>query len=121
MGLLSWLQRTKKWNADHRAAWAGMSDSHNGMLSRFQELARDALDAECKTRGLPSPAHELQLAGTNEPYLTGTLTNGRRYWIYSDGAGVEDQRLEEWDFRTPEELIAAFLADVPQTPDERAH
>jgi hypothetical protein len=119
MGILSWLRRTKQWNADHRAAWKGMSDSHDGKLSRFQEIARDALDAACKRGGLPAPTHELQLAGTQEPYLTGTLTDGRRYWIYTDGAGVEDQRLEEWDFRTPEELIAAFLADVSQTPGER--
>jgi hypothetical protein len=60
---------------------------------------------------------EIKIEGESEKSIVGLLPRSRRrLWIYLDGAEIEDNKnkfryfYEEWDFRTPDDMMRKLIA-----------
>ena len=111
--LVKWNAERREWNRAHERAWAGQRDPTASGLSPFQVKCEAALVSALSSvgtilvdrtvDGMPQSYVKARLAGTDW-----TL------WIYRNGAEVSSKastlvRMEEWDAKTPEEFIAAFV------------
>lgn len=105
-----WFKDQKAWKADHIRTWSGMTALDSGGISKFQNAALSALE----NHGVQLP---FQRMGEAEAYFLATIPNTEiEVFIYSDGAHVSgDQNLlraEEWDYRTPDDLIQDLISTV---------
>lgn len=112
-----WLADNRDWNRQHRQAWSGVTSPGPGGLSVFQERCESALTREIRSAGLAIVERTIQPLERNETLLYIRLTPGDLdVWICSAGAQfgyrTGDVRLEEWDARTPDELISEVTAGV---------
>lgn len=111
-----WFRDRAQWARHHKAAWDGMLTPEANGLSRFQAACESALTATLATR--QRTLIERSIGGSaTEPYVTARVSDSLlTVWIYLDQANVEgpglDARYEQWDARTPQELIDQFCARV---------
>lgn len=116
--IAQWFSDRRDWAGDHEAAWQGMTSPGAGGLSRFQHDCENALAAMLTTSG--RTLTERTVSGSAaEPYVTGKVSDSAlTIWIYTDQVNVDgpelDARFEQWDARTPHDLIAQFCALVAQ-------
>lgn len=114
-GLLQWNRRRRQWNAEHIAAWAGYDVPGESGLTPFQVRCEALLTEELTRRGVRLAARCLDdtLGGHVRAQL------GHSGWsiaIYRDGAQLNGPEavvvVEQWDARTPNDLITIFLGHV---------
>lgn len=120
--LLQWNRQRRQWNRDHAAAWAGQNVPGASGLSLFQERCEAEVAALLQSRGLTLKGRVVK--GDLERYLHAHLADTPwEVWIYTDqaqlsGPGNATVNLEQWDARTPDELIHTFLVHVSRSLDE---
>ncbi len=109
--LVKWYTENRKWHQEHKQSWNGMDVGNNGNLSCFQELCESRLLAELEKINVKIRNREV--CGSDEIYITGLLGNTElRYYIYNDGAEIDDISFEKWDYINPDELCDAFVSAV---------
>jgi len=96
---------------EHLEAWGGKSEADPLGFSKFQMECLDAFKLHVQGDGIKIAELE---DGKHERYYTGILIDTNlTFYIYIDGAELSGQtcnvRLEEWDFKTPEDLIKEFI------------
>lgn len=110
MGLFSWIQRRRNWHREHIAAFSAATQLESDGLSRFQHDALFAL-AEFVA---PDLFGRVAMTKERGAYLVAELgESGAELYVYPNGASIlgqePDLRFEEWDYRTPEDLLAAVV------------
>ena len=111
--LLKWNAERREWNRAHERAWAGQSDPTESGLSPFQIMCESALVNALSSVG--TVLVDRTVEGIRESYVRARLgATDWVLWIYRNGAEVSSKgstlvRMEEWDAKTPQEFIAAFV------------
>ena len=106
-----WFRDQRAWSAAHRAAWDPTAKKGEDGLSAFQRQCSEAL--RIAVPALMFEKHQ----GTSELYLVADLPNTKaKVYVYLDGSNIHetgnDFIAEEWDFKTPEELIQAVVEEA---------
>ncbi len=117
--LRSWRDHRRR-RTDHVAAWheVGIPDKPDGSTS-FQRSCEARLRSLIAQRGLSIV--EVNAMKHEHPYICFEVPQlNARFYVYENGAQVTargfDLILEEWDFRTPEEMIERALNYVRDLP-----
>jgi hypothetical protein len=112
VGLLQWIERRRRWRREHIAAFDEVSLMQPDGLTLFQHQALHAIS------GLIPPEHFMRGIMDGEPgvYLKAPLgSDGFELFIYTNDAGIFGRKpyawFEEWDYRTPGELLAALVKE----------
>ena len=112
MGLLQWIERRRRWRREHIAAFNEVSRIQPDGLTLFQHQAQRAIS------GLVPAEHFTRVAMNNEPgvYLKAPLgSGGFELYLYTNDAGIFGCKphawFEEWDYRTPTELLEALVSE----------
>jgi hypothetical protein len=109
MGIIQWLKNRSERAELSRTAWENIEHKEDNSLTVFQNQCNKQLFKAFEND--PDLMKGRNIEGTSEKYITGTLPNTDiKYWIYEDGAQIEDRRLERWDYETPEALIDDFIS-----------
>jgi len=109
--LINWFSKNKKWNQEHKRSWNGMDVIINNNLSCFQELCETKLLTRLENNNIKPRNREI--CGSDEFYITGLLGNTElRYYMYIDGAEIDNISFEKWDYMTPNELCDKFISTV---------
>ena len=114
--LVQWNRRRRQWNAEHVAAWAGYDVPGESGLTPFQVRCEALLSAQLADRGVRLTARCVD--DTQGGHVRAQLgDSGWQVAIYGDGAELTgpdtgSSSVEQWDARTPDELIAIFLHRV---------
>jgi len=108
--LSNWLQAQRAWKNDHVRTWHGLTSLDENGVSQFQRNCLLAIES------LPLSL-EFKQMGTSEAYFVSLIPNTNiEIFLYIDGAQVVGDhnifRAEEWDFRTPDDLIQALTTTV---------
>jgi len=82
--MLAWIRKRLAWRREHQRAWAGAQKPDSTGVSPLQRDCLDALAAVYKRANRTAP--EAQRVDGNELYFTGVLLDGRKFYIYLDGA-----------------------------------
>jgi hypothetical protein len=115
--LLTWNRRRRKWNTEHESAWRGVS-VHSGedRLSPFQRDCEGALESALSGIGCQLVERVVEMPAGNEYIAAKVASTDVRAWIHDDTAGFDapagSRRFEEWDYRTPADLITDFCEHV---------
>jgi hypothetical protein len=111
LGLLRWIANQRRWRQEHVAAFEAVSQLRPDGLTAFQH---QALDAVARFVSADTFKH---VPMEQEPgvYLLAPLgASGFELYIYPNEASIFGRKphawLEEWDYKTPDELLTA-LAD----------
>lgn len=104
--MLDWVRRYFAGRKEHKRAWALAGMAVAGRSSPFQDECVAALARACAHLSIPIP--QLERRGTEDPYLTGTLADGRTLYINRDGAELGPLTFEAPDYATPADLCLAF-------------
>ena len=110
---------------EHEAAWRPATVPGPDSLTPFQRNCEVSLSAALKARGAELAERSLYRTADGETIVEGRVVPiNLDVWIQPDGAqagfGKGTIRLEEWDARTPEELIDEFVKSVATILDRRA-
>jgi len=112
MGVLQWFGKQRQWRQEHIAAFAAVAGMQSDGLTLFQHRSLVALS------GIVAPESFRRVAMNSEPgvYLLAPIgTKGRELYIYPNEASIFGTKphawFEEWDYRTPEDLISALVAE----------
>ena len=110
--LIDWNRRRKQWNADHVAAWRGISDHDQSGLSPFQYRCEQRLVDALRVAGYIVANRQIK-GPEGARYISGSVVHGPvTFWLHDDTVGYDvgaaSRRFEEWDYRTPDELIEDF-------------
>lgn len=112
MGVLQGFGKQRQWRQEHIAAFAAVSSMQSDGLTIFQQRSLAAL------YGVVAPESFRRVAMDSEPgvYLQAPLgTKGHELYIYPNEASIFGAKphawFEEWDYRTPEDLISALVAE----------
>lgn len=130
-----WLHDVSGWNAEHRAAWAGLTDPGADGFTPFQQECEQRLSRVVASRGLSLLNRRLE-ADPLEPYQAPSRTSegrnpgcmivaeiaelGAKVWLSGDQTDIsapsKQLRLERWDTKTPEqhyEAVVSFVRSLP--------
>jgi hypothetical protein len=110
VGLIAWFKAQRKWHRDHKAAFASAAQKRDDGLTEFQHQALSAISGIVA----PTSFRRVKLKGEVSDTLVASLGgNGNEVWLYPNeaaiGKGNSSVVLEEWAFRTPQDLIATLL------------
>jgi hypothetical protein len=110
--LRSWFREQRTWHTEHEATWAPVKQVGSDRLTAFQRECKAAL-----VEALPNLVFETN--GEKELYLVAELPNrSAKVYVYEDGANIHeagnDFIAEEWDYKTPHELITAIVAEAKE-------
>ena len=117
----SWFARCAADRRAHDAVWDPERVREADGLSRFQHRVEAAL----RKAGYVIVDREVAPVRGGEPgdlYLTGAVGPGAtRLYVYEDavelGSGARTLRLEDWDVRSPDELVLALLSRLGEIRD----
>lgn len=113
--LLNWLQENRRWNKEHRRAWAGVTEPGPDGLSAFQRRTEAMIHKVIAAHGVEIESRELiRTVDDMENYLILKVTDpSMTIWIYRNQVNAKGPtkklRLEEWDARTPGDHRAQVL------------
>ncbi len=114
--LIGWIKRQRQWRKDHLGSWRGKTEAGEDGLSSFQNECLKELESAFSKNNLMLAEKRVE-EGKDEKFIVGLLPrSGRKLWIYLDGAEIEDNKnkfryfFEEWDFRTPDDMIRELIA-----------
>lgn len=112
MGLLAWFRRERQWRRDHVTSFSIAAATAADGFTLFQQRCLETLNA-CH----PTPRFERVPAadGSQGYWLEAPFDDaGATLCIYQNEAGIFGGNtkvwFEEWDFRTPEDLIQSVVA-----------
>ena len=120
MGIRAWFERQRQWRREHIAAFAAVADKHDDGLTAFQHNAISALATLVEAnsylrRVMPDDLGECLIAPLGN--------NGAVLWIYVTDAGIFGVKphswFEEWDYRTPDDLLKALVAECVRRTSNR--
>jgi len=105
-----WLSERKTWKSDHMRTWKGFTEADSEGITKFQTKAISDIESQ-------GVQLQFQRMGQSEAYFVATIQGTEiEVFIYSNGAQVMGNqnllRAEEWDYRTPEDLIQALVSVV---------
>lgn len=110
MGLIAWFNGQRQWHRDHKVAFGSAAQRRDDGLTEFQHQALSALS------GLVAPTsfRRVKLKDEAGDTLVASVgANGDEVWVYPNEAAVGTDKssvvLEEWGFRTPQDLIATLV------------
>lgn len=115
--LVLWWKNLRQWRQDHKAAFAAMSTSGADGVTVFQAHCLETI-----SEVVPRVSFErIKPESGDALYLVAPIPNSdSRLFIYNTEAGIHgpggDWRFEEWDFRTPTELIEAVVQAIRELP-----
>lgn len=119
MGLLRWIGNQRRWRQEHVAAFEAVSQIQPDGLTTFQHLALEALAK------FVSAGQFKRVPMEKEPgdYLLVPLgTSGFELYIYPNEASIFGRKphawFEEWDYKTPDELLAALVTECDRRVPE---
>ncbi len=120
----AWVASQRQWKRDHLATWAGWTDAEPGGLSKFQLEAESAVEAALREANANLTGREVHPL-SDGAYLYAVISPvGVDLWLHSDtvevGKDKAYRRLEEWDFRTPQEMIDEAVRVVRGVLHERS-
>lgn len=115
--ITKWFSESREWHRQHIEAWSGWTEPSQNNLSRFQIECEAAMSNALLEVGsrftdrvvtpLKSGDSELKVALWNTSY---------EVWLYSDSISSKGKGgefwLEEWDARTPRELIDIAVSKI---------
>ena len=109
MGLISWFKQQRQWRRDHEASFGAAAALRDDGLTEFQHRALAAVSGVVASDSF----RRMKLSDETIDTLVASIgPNGYEVWIYPNEAavGVGKRRvvLEEWAFRTPDDLIAVL-------------
>jgi hypothetical protein len=105
-----WLKEQRRWHKDHETAWAPVIAVGADGLTPFQHKCQAAF-----VKAIPGLAFEQ--GGEKERYLVAGLPGtASKVYIYENGSNIHEPKhdfiAEEWDFKTPDELIQAVVSEA---------
>jgi hypothetical protein len=106
-----WFTQHRAWRSEHEAAWAPVKLKGPDQLTSFQHQCSEALAG-----AVPGLTFERK-TGQKELYLVADLPKTKaQVFVYEDGSNIHeagrDFVAEEWDFKTPADLIAAVVLEA---------
>lgn len=112
MGLIAWFQQQGQWRRDHIAAFSIATQLEADGLTRLQH---DALSAVARFVA-PALFKHVAMDKGGGTYLVAALgSSGAELYIYPNEAAIFGRKphawFEEWDYRTPEDLLAAVVRE----------
>jgi hypothetical protein len=112
MGLIAWLQQQGQWRRDHIAAFSVATQLETDGLTRLQH---DTLSAVAHIIA-PKQFKRVAMDKGVGTYLVAPLgSSGAELYIYPNEAEIFGRKphawFEEWDYRTPEDLVAAVVRE----------
>jgi len=124
--LMALRRERRAWKADHSATWPPASAVGFDGTSSFERLCDQKLRVEIANRGLTI----VEIVRTSEgyPYISYEVPGiGARIFVYNDQVEIATHKshliLEQWDTRTPDEMVAratTFLRELPAILNEGA-
>jgi hypothetical protein len=112
--LRTWFQRERQWHRDHVETWAGWTTAEPDGLCRFQRTCEAAVATALNELGVS--LHERRVVETKEgwKYVHFLLSPTElEFWLYCDTVEFTGRklhrRLEEWDHRTPEDMVTKVV------------
>jgi hypothetical protein len=112
MGVIAWLKAQRQWHRDHQAAFALVAQRLDDDLTQFQHLALTAIADVVP----PASFRRVNLEDEVGDTLVAPLgSEGEEVWVYPNEAAIIHKTrgivLEEWAFRTPQDLIAVLASE----------
>lgn len=109
--ICGWLRQQRVWRKEHEAAWAPVTSRSTDKLTTFQHQCAQALKS-----AIPDLMFEV-VKGEKELYLLADLPNTKaKVYVYENGSNIHEARhdfiAEEWDFKSPSELIDAVVVEA---------
>ena len=110
--IVSWWQQRGAWRREHVEAFARVSVADAEGITQFQRRVIEAV-----AFAIPSGSFELKVHADGTNYLVAPLPKtSAQLFVYDTEAGIfgggEEVHFEEWDYRTPEDLIGNVVAYV---------
>lgn len=118
MGLIAWFHRQREWRRDHIASFTAAMQRQSDGLTVFQHSALTAIE-----RFVPREQfkHHPMEKGDGVYLLAPLGSDGFELYIYPNEAGIfgakPDVSLEEWDYRTPTDLLHALIEECASRVD----
>jgi hypothetical protein len=103
-----WFRRQREWHADHKRAWAGQTEVDASGTSQFQRTVLAHLETA-------APVLVFNKEGGQEAFFVAPIPNSNiNVFVFPDGIQVLGKkflmRSEEWDHRTPGEMIDELIS-----------
>ncbi len=117
---LAWNAERREWNRAHERAWARATEPAESGLSPFQLMCEPAVERALREVGITLLEREIiEVKGRFRKVGEHAIRSRLRgtpwtLWMYVNAAEVTSHdrtlvRLEDWDAKTPEELISTFV------------
>lgn len=112
MGLLAWIRRERRWRREHIDAFSSATLKNSDGLTLFQHQALTAVAQFVRSDAFKSVA----MAEESGLCLIAPIgVSGAELYIYPNEAAIFGVKphawFEEWDYRTPTELLAALVKE----------
>lgn len=106
-----WFREQRAWHAAHKTAWALVTRLEADELTPFQHECTEAL-----LKAIPGLKFDKN-KGEKESYLVADLPSANaKVYVYLNGSNIHEKGkdfiAEEWDFKTPQELIKAVVNEA---------
>ena len=106
--MFRWLKRRREYQDNLFQSWSGYDEAGSDGRTIFQKEVLSSLQTD------PGVESVEFVHGRHERYYLGHLVNsGMKFFVYEDGAELEDIRYERWDYETRQELVVQFLCKAP--------
>ncbi len=104
--VFDWFRRRRAWTEDHKQAWLGMTEAGVDGVTELQKMLSTYLQ-------LTYPELEFAKVDGSEAYFVSTIPNSKiKVYLFPDGIQIVNRahllRAEEWDYRTPGDMIDAM-------------
>jgi len=101
--VLDWFMKRRRWTADHKREWLGFTEPDASGVTPLQKMVLSHLE-------IAAPDLEFVREGISEAYFIATIPDSKiNVFVLSDGVQIIKNRhllrAEEWDYRTPAEMI----------------
>jgi len=112
VGLLAWFKQQRQWRRDHVATFGTVTQRQPDGLSLFQHEALKAIAQFIE----PTSFKRVAMQGDEGAYLVSSMGDrGAEIYIYPNEAQIcgvaPEARLEEWAYRTLNELLHALVEE----------
>jgi hypothetical protein len=112
LGVITWFKKQRQWRRDHVAAFSAAMQRQADGLTLFQCQAISAL-----SRLVPAASFQRSVMskGHGEYLLAPIGHSGAELYVYPNEAAILGAKpyawFEEWDYRTPEDLLQALVEE----------
>ena len=120
-----WIRKERQWHRDHVEAWQAWQVAGENGLCRVQKACEGAIETAVRLAGGRLQDRSIGSAKDGAVYVHAVISPLQvEVWLYDDtvcfsGSGI-DERLEEWDFRVPEEFVDRAASVASSIVSERS-